>query len=552
MRTNDGHMKVARAVGQALAEAGVDHVFGLVGSGNFIVTNALIASGARFVASRHETGAVTMADSYARVTGRLGVCTVHQGPGLTNAITGLAEAAKSRTPLLLLAAEVSAGAIRSNFKIDQANLVASVGAVPERLAGAHTAVADALRAMHRAQVERRPVVLMMPLDVQGAESLPPDDLPAAHVIHPAQASSHAIAEVVDRIGAARRPLILAGRGAVIARARGELERLGDSIGALFATSAVANGLFWGNPWSLGISGGFASPGAAKLIPQADLVLAFGASLNMWTTRQGHMLSPNAIVVQIDDEPGALGSHHRVDVPVLGDVAETARALAAASEPRSSDWRTDEIAEQIRLEDWRNTRYEDASTTDRIDPRTLSIALDELLPPNRAVAVDSGHFMAYPPMYMQVQDADAFVFTQGFQSIGLGLSSAIGAAVARPDRITVAALGDGGAAMALPEFETAFRLDLGMLIVIYNDSAYSAEVHHFGPMGEPVKLVQFPEMDFAAIGRAVGLEGAGVRSRADLETVHDWVRSRPRRGLVLDAKIVPTVVAPWLEEAFRGH
>ena len=112
-------MKVARAVGQALAEVGVDLVFGLVGSGNFFVTNALIASGARFIASRHETGAVTMADSYARVTGRLGVCPVHQGPGLTNAITGLAEAAKSRTPLLLLAADVSAGAIQSNFKIMQ-------------------------------------------------------------------------------------------------------------------------------------------------------------------------------------------------------------------------------------------------------------------------------------------------------------------------------------------------------------------------------------------------------------------------------------------------
>lgn len=545
-------MKVARAVGQALAEAGVDLVFGLVGSGNFFVTNALIASGARFISSRHETGAVTMADSYARVTGRLGVCSVHQGPGLTNAITGLAEAAKSRTPLLLLAADVSASAIRSNFKIDQANLAASVGAIPERLTGADTAVADALRAMRKAQVERRPVVLTMPLDVQGAESPPRDDVPAAPMIHPSRAASNAIDEVLARIAVARRPLILAGRGAVLAHARDELERLGDSIGALFATSAVANGLFSGNPWSLGISGGFASPGAAALIPRADLVLAFGASLNMWTTRQGDLLAHDAIVVQIDDEPGALGSHHRVDVPVVGDVAETARALAAESNPRHSDWRTNEVAEQIRLEVWRNTPYADESTSDRIDPRTLSIALDELLPPNRAVAVDAGHFMAYPPMYIQVQDADAFVFTQGFQSIGLGLASAIGAAVARPDRITVAALGDGGAAMALPEFETASRLDIGMLMVIYNDSAYSAEVHHFGPMGEPVTLVQFPEMDFASIARAFGLEGVTVRSRDDLEMLHEWVASRPRRSLVLDAKIVPTVANPWSEEAFRGH
>lgn len=545
-------MKVARAVGQALAEAGVDHVFGLVGSGNFIVTNALIQSGVRFIASRHETAAVTMADSFARVSGRLGVCTVHQGPGLTNAITGLAEAAKSRTPLLLLAADVSASAVRSNFKIDQASLVASVGAVPERLTGPHTAVAEAIRAMRRAQVERRPVVLMMPLDVQGAESPPPDDLRAVQLIHPSPPSSRAIAEVVDLIGMARRPLIIAGRGAVLAHGRGELERIGDAIGALFATSAVANGMFSGNPWSLGISGGFASPAAAELIPRADLILAFGASLNMWTTRQGQMLSPDAIVVQIDDEAAAFGSHHRVDVPVLGDVAESARALAAAIKSKSSDWRTPAVAERIRVGSWRNTPYEDASTTDRIDPRTLSITLDEILPASRAVAVDSGHFMAYPPMYMQVQDADAFVFTQGFQSIGLGLASAMGAAIARPERITVAAVGDGGAAMALPEFETTSRLDLGMVIVIYNDSAYSAEVHHFGPMGEPVESVQFPEMDFAAIGRAVGLEGVTVHSRSDLEMLRDWVGIKPRPSLVLDAKVVPSVVATWLEEAFRGH
>jgi len=126
---------VAEAVGRALAELGVRDVFGLIGSGNFAVSNALVAAGASFVAARHEGGAITMADAYARVSGRVGVCSVHQGPGLTNATTGLAEAAKSRTPLLVLAADTAAAALRSNFRIDQAGLVAAVGAVPERLHG---------------------------------------------------------------------------------------------------------------------------------------------------------------------------------------------------------------------------------------------------------------------------------------------------------------------------------------------------------------------------------------------------------------------------------
>src|ERR1700683_471411 len=113
-------MRVADAVGQGLAKLGADTVFGVVGSGNFHVTNALIAGGARFVAARHEGGAAVMADAWARTAGRPGVVSVHQGPGLTNAMTGIAEAAKSRTSLLVLAAE--APEIRSNFHVDVAGL----------------------------------------------------------------------------------------------------------------------------------------------------------------------------------------------------------------------------------------------------------------------------------------------------------------------------------------------------------------------------------------------------------------------------------------------
>lgn len=544
-------MKVYQAVGQALAETGTDHVFGLLGSGNFAIANALVSSGARFFATRHETAAVTMADAFSRVSGKLGVCTVHQGPGLTNATTGLAEAAKSRTPLLLLAAETAAPSIHSNFRIDQAGLVRSVDAICERLYDPRTAVADALRAAHRARVERRPVVLMMPLDIQAEESTATDDV-RLEVLPPlVRPSEKALDEVAERIGKARRPLILAGRGAVLSNAGEPLQRLGDQTGALLATSAVANGLFAGNRWSLGISGGFASPLAAELIAQADVVLAFGVSLNMYTTKHGHLISPEAIVIQIDDDPAALGARHRIDMAVVGDVGETALALLATAGRSISEWRTPEVADRIRSGTWLAQPYEDGGTSQTIDPRTLSIALNELLPRDRAVAVDSGHFMAYPPMYLQVESADAFVFTQGFQSIGLGLASALGAAVARPDRITVAALGDGGALMAAPEFETVARLGLPLLIVIYNDAAYSAEVHHFGPMGQPVDLVKFPDTDFAAVGRSVGLSGITVRSRADLEPVREWA-VRPRPGLVVDAKVEPTVVASWLEEAFRGH
>src|SRR3954468_807707 len=146
---------VAGAVGTALARLGVRQVFGVVGSGNFHLTNAMVAAGARFVAARHEGGAATMADAYSRMSGTVAALTVHQGCGLTNAMTGIAEAAKSRTPMIVVAAEATEP--RSNCSVDQEALARSVGAVPVRVTSAETAVADALGAVATAVRERRTV-----------------------------------------------------------------------------------------------------------------------------------------------------------------------------------------------------------------------------------------------------------------------------------------------------------------------------------------------------------------------------------------------------------
>ena len=160
------HVRVSTLVGRTLAKLGVGHVFGVVGSGNFDVTGTLMAEGIPFTAARHEGGAATMADAYSRMSGKVGVVTTHQGCGLSNAITGIGEAAKSRTPMIVLTADTQAAAIRSNFKIDQDGLARSVGAVAERIHSPSTAVADTVRAFRTAVNERRTVVLSLPLDVQ--------------------------------------------------------------------------------------------------------------------------------------------------------------------------------------------------------------------------------------------------------------------------------------------------------------------------------------------------------------------------------------------------
>jgi acetolactate synthase-1/2/3 large subunit len=563
-------LPVTEAVAEVLTRLGADTVFGVVGSGNFKVTNALIARGARYVAARHEGGAAVMADAWARLTGRPGLVSVHQGPGLTNAMTGITEAAKSRTPLVVLAADVASAAVRSNFRIDVAALAKAVGATAFRPRSAGFAVDETARAYRVAATERRTVVLALPLDVQaGACTMPPIEplgpRPAG------AASAAAVGSLADALARAKRPVFIAGRGARVAGARADLERLADRCGALLATSAAAKGLFRGSPWDLDVSGGFASPLAAELIREADLVVGWGCSLNMWTLRHGNLIGPEATVAQVDDDPSALGGHVPVALGVTGDVALTARAVAdALGEASSGDvpggkapggkapggrsgYRSaalqDRIAAQVR---WRDVPFEDESTGDRIDPRALSIGLDDLLPAERIVAVDSGNFMGYPSMYLSVPDADGFCFTQAYQSVGLGLASAIGSAIARPDRLTVAALGDGGALMGISELETVVRLGLPMVIVVYDDDAYGAEVHHFGPDGDPLETVRFPPVKIARIGRGFGCQSVTVRRRRDLRAVKAWLDGPRDAPLLVHARVTSEHGSWWLEEAFRGH
>src|SRR5215475_3930231 len=173
---------VAAMLAADLAEMGARRCFGLLGTANFKISHALVAEGVELISARHELNAASMADAYAKATGELTLVSVHSGPGLSNALTGIAEAAKSRTPLLVLAGDVPNGAVKNNFYIEQADMVRAVGAVPERLHTPGTAREDALRAVSRALRDRQTVVLSLPLDVQHApltSNLLPLELPPA-------------------------------------------------------------------------------------------------------------------------------------------------------------------------------------------------------------------------------------------------------------------------------------------------------------------------------------------------------------------------------------
>src|SRR6202790_2821783 len=164
-----GNPTVASVVAQDLAGYGARRCFGLLGTANFKISHGLVEAGVELISARHEGNAAAMGDAYAKASGELTLVSVHSGPGLTNALTGIAEAAKSRTPLLVLAGDVPNGGGKNNFYIEPGEVVRAVGAVPERIHTARSARDDTLRAVTRALRDRQTVVLSLPMDVQDAE-----------------------------------------------------------------------------------------------------------------------------------------------------------------------------------------------------------------------------------------------------------------------------------------------------------------------------------------------------------------------------------------------
>jgi thiamine pyrophosphate-dependent acetolactate synthase large subunit-like protein len=325
-------------------------------------------------------------------------------------------------------------------------------------------------------------------------------------------------------------------------------------------------LFRGDPFDLDLSGTYATPVAAELLRGADLVVAWGCALSPETirvsvkkspsttlggaentgTRNPGLISPDAVVIQVDANPGALGVYHRVDLGIPSDAGTAARAVLAELTHRGQHargYRTPEVGKRLAAEGrWRDIPFITGPEANVIDPRTLTIALDDLLPVQRTVAVDAGDFTGCPVGYLNVGDETGFLFPQAYASTGLGLAGAIGAATAfsvspalpggpalsggparslstgRPGRLTVAALSAESILRGAGELETAVRLGLGhLLVVVYDDDE------------------QAPH-DFASIARGYGCAAVTVRAEKELAAVQSWLDCDRGRPLLVDAKV----------------
>lgn len=506
---------VYQSIAKAVRDHGTETLFGLMGDANlFMVDSFVRESGGRFVPAAHEGSSVLMALAYSHVSGRVGVATVTHGPALTNCITALTEGARGHIPMVLLAGDTPVANPRHLQGIDQRELVKTTGAGFEQLRAPDTVGMDVARAFYRARVERRPIVLNMPADFMWREIDHQSHVLGVFTAPGGVAEGGILDEAIGMIASARRPMILAGGGAVAAR--DPLIRLADRLEAPLATTLKAKGLFRDHPYNIDLFGTLSTPAAYELIAQADCIVCFGSGLQDFTTDRGKLMSGKRII-QIDIEPTAIGAGLHPDAALVADAGLTAETILYwlnEAEIAPSGFTRDLDVETLTAHPVGPDRTAEGCVN---FVRALE-RLEQVLPQDRLLVTDGGRFMTEVWCRISAPDPQSFVVTANFGSIGLGLQQAIGAGLAAPERPVVLFSGDGGFMMGgINEFNTAVRLGLDLIVVVANDSAYGAEHIQFLDRKMDPSLTEFHWPSFAEIASSLGGQGFEVRSTDELET-----------------------------------
>jgi len=532
---------------------GVEQVFGLMSDDTAVFATALDSAGIRFYGARHENNAVAMAEGFSYATGGLGVAVIGRGPATANGLHASTYASRAGSRVLIISGDAATSSGQSNgigpdYKSFSAQSVLTAAGIRSFTATSPATARGALADAAAAALQGGAAALLLPVNVQLADMvLNGEASPPLKSDRPPQAPQpQAIEAAAALLRQSRKPVILAGLGAHRAGAKAALEQLADRTGALLATSARGKDMFRGHPCNLGIIGSFSHSAARRLVAEADCVLVFGASLNLLTMSFGHSL-PKVALIQVDAQRAHIGRWHPADVAVVGDARLAAEALVAALPAGSNaerPFRSDETLKFLRDFDIARD-FQPANTARTVDPRSLGVALEKLLPAKRNLVYDAGNFLGIVP-YLSVPGPGHFKLTSDFASIGLGFGTALGVAKARPDETTVLVIGDGGFLMTMGELETVVREDLPLVIVLMNDCAYGAELHFLKMRDLPVAKSVFPDVDYAPVAEAFGFRAATIRTLDDLQKAASML-ARPDGPVFLDCKLNAAVAAPFMSE-----
>jgi len=536
------------AVADALRHEGVETLFGLMGDANMALWSVLCAGGHVTIhPAWHEAAAVAMADGWFRATGQVGVATVTNGPGLTNAATSLIAAARNRSALVVITGLVPDGVANPLQHHDQRAFVAGCEAAHVRADDPATLAADIARAFAQARARPGPVVLALANPLWEAPLPGPWSYIPEPVAPPAAPDAAQIAALAVRVAAARAPILLAGRGALISGALADIRALADRIGALPGTTLQARGAFADHPWSLGVLGGYASAAAEALCHRADLVITFGAELGYYTT-WGDALFPRAALVQVDPHACPRAPLRAPEMVLRADAGAVARALLSAlkTAPALAGLRTS--ANRALLS---SAHPRPPAAPDGIDPHDLARTLGAALPGDARVTVGAGHFQGFLAQDMALGLGQRAEFVSQFGAIGQTLPVALGIALADPDRPHLLVEGDGSLMLQIQELATAARLGLPFVVLVWNDAGYGAEFHRLPLKGFDAAPAQWPPLDFAAMARALGGQGLTLSDPGQLPAA--LAQGFGTRGLFLiDAPVSRQTLSDNYRIRYRGE
>lgn len=527
-------LKVFESLACGLIDNGVDTIFGLVGDANlFMVDSFQSQPGTRFVPAVHEGNAVLMAHGYARTTGKIGVATVTHGPAVTNCVTALTDAVRGKAPMVLLAGDTPMTNALHLQNIDQRAVATLCGAGFEQLRSPKSALDDLARAFYRAGAERRPILLNMPADFMWQEMSYKKSVQPNFKTPALTPEGPMLDEAIGMIASARRPLILAGGGAIDAKTA--IVKLADRLEAPLATTLKAKGLFADHPYSIGLCGTLSTDAGYDIIGKSDCIIAIGASLTEWTTDHGKLFKGKR-VVQIDTDAAAIGSTLHPDAAFIADAALTADNITYWL--NEAEIAPSGFTKELEL----GTLDVYGISADRpgqaLNYEAAIAWLDNALPKDRILATDGGRFMTEVWCRIGVEQPRDFLDMANFGSIGLGLQAAIGASVAHPDRTVTMFTGDGGFMMGgLSEFNTAVRLGLDMIVIVCNDAAYGAEhIQLLDKQMDPA-LTTFNWPSFAEAARSLGGAGIDLRTADDYTKVAEAITNR-QGPLLIDMHLNP--------------
>jgi acetolactate synthase-1/2/3 large subunit len=537
-------MNGADALVRMLQANGVKHIFGLCGDTSLPFYDALarLDHGIDHILTRDERSAAYMADGYARVTGKVGVCEGPSGGGATYLLPGIVEANESSIAVLGITSDVSVGA-RGRFpltELDQQSLYRPLTKWNTTVDRADQ-IPAAVRGAFRAMTTGRPGAahICLPYDLQ-KQDIAPGEVWAqpGHDRFPASRARPGAADVeraADKLVASRNPVIVCGGGVVIADACAELERLATMLDAVVCTTVSGKGSLADthplNAGVVGTNGGVAA--TREVVMGADLVLFIGARAGSTTTEHWKYPGRGVPILHIDVDAMTIGTNYRTDIALVGDaklaledLAEAVRARMMHRASDAADGRA--IAAKARAKKLAGFAPLAASSDSPIRPERVVDALNRHLPPGAILVADPGTPCPYFSAYFQARQAGRhFITNRAHGALGFAISAGVGAWFGRPDATVVACMGDGSFNFTCGELETIVRRRVPLKMVVFSNTVFGwIKASQKAGYGERYFSVDFDRTDHARVAEAFGVKSwrvekpAGVDAAIEAALAHD--------------------------------